>query len=156
MVRCKRIVPAGVEDHQPKLLCRFDRQQHAVERQRFIVNVGVALEFGVDRNQIIATVHLDAVTGVIDHGNVGVARSVGEIAQHAAGLCRRKIMAGIDHVKPGVLQGRRDGGAIVDRVGKPRHVLIGRIADHQRHALVRKGRLAYQQQRGGKEKPAKS
>ena len=93
------IVAAGIEDDEAQLLGRLDRQQHAVERERFVIDVGVALELGVDRNQIIAAVHLDAVAGVIDHGDVGIAGAVGEITQRAAGIGRAQIVTGIDDVE---------------------------------------------------------
>jgi len=96
------------------------------------------------------------MAGVINHGDIGVARGVGEVAQRAPGLGRRQIVAGIDHVEAGFLQLCRDHGAVIDRVRKRRHVLIGGIAQHQRHALFGESRLAYQQQRGSKEKPAQS
>ena len=143
----ERIVPAGVENHQPQLLGGFDRQQHAVQRKRLVIDVGVAFQLGIHRNQVIRAVHLDAVAGVIDHGDIGIARAVGKIAQRAAGFGRRQIVAGIDDVEAGILQCRGDHGAVIDRVRQLRHVLIGRIAEHQRHALFGPCRLAHQQQR---------
>ena len=136
-----------------KLLGRLDRDQHAVERKRLVIDVGVAFQLRIHRNQVVGAVHLDAVAGVIDHGDIGIARAVGEVAQRAAGLGRRQVVAGIDDVEAGVLQRRRDHRAVVDRVRKRRHVLVGGIAEHQRHALFGKGRLAHQQQRGGQENP---
>ncbi len=46
----KRIVAAGIENHQPKLFCRFGRNQNAIERQRLVIDIGVALELGIDRD----------------------------------------------------------------------------------------------------------
>jgi hypothetical protein len=43
------------------------------------------------------------MAGVINHGDIGVARGVGEVAQCAPGLGRRQIVAGIDHVEAGFL-----------------------------------------------------
>ena len=98
------IVAAGIEDDEAQFLGRLDRQQHAVERERLVIDVGVALQLGVDRDQVIATIHLDAVTGVIDHGDVGIAGAVGKIAQRAAGVGSGQIVARIDHVETGILQ----------------------------------------------------
>ena len=69
-----------------------------------------------------------------------------EVAERAAALEDPQILAQIDHVETRVLEFRCDHGAVIDRVRQLRHVLIGRIAEHQRHALFGEGRLARQQQ----------
>ncbi len=92
------------------------------------------------------------MAGVIDHRDIGVARAVGKVAQRAPHLERGHIVAGIDHIEAGLLQRRRDQGAVIGRIGKLRHVLIGGIGQHQRHALLGMRRLAEQQQRRGKQK----
>ena len=91
------------------------------------------------------------MAGVVNDGDIGIAGAVGEITQRAAGLGRAQIMPGIHHVEAGPFQGRRDGGAVVHGVGELRHVLIGGIADHQRDALLGKGRLTQQEQGRGEE-----
>ena len=88
------------------------------------------------------------MAGIIDHGDVGIAGAVGEVAQRALGLGRRKVTAGIDDVEAGALQRLGDFRAVVNRIGQRRDILIGGIAEHQRHALLGKGRLVRQQQRG--------
>ena len=150
----ERIVAAGVEDHQPQLLGRLDRNQDAVEREAFVIDVGVAFQPRIDRDQIVPAVHLDAVAGVIDHGDIGIARPIGEIAQRATGLGRRQVAAGIDDVEAGVLQRRRNPGAVVNRIGERCDILIGGIAQHQRHALFGKSRPAHQQKSSGCKRPS--
>ncbi len=145
----ERIVAAGVENHQPQLLGRLDRDQDAVEREAFVIDVGVAFQPRIDGNQVVPAVHLDAVAGVIDHRDIGIARAIGEIAQRATGLGRRQVAAGIDDVEAGVLQRRRDPGAVVNRIGQRCDILVVGIAQHQRHALFGKGRPAHQQEGGG-------
>ena len=145
----KRIVAAGVENHQPQLLGRLDRDQDAVEREAFVIDVGVAFQPRIDGNQVVPAIHLDAVAGVIDHRDIGIARAVGEIAQRATGFGRRQVAAGIDDVEAGVFQRRRDLGAVVNRIGQRCDILVGGIAQHQRHALFGKGRPAHQQEGGG-------
>ena len=76
----KRIVTAGVEDDQPKLLGGLDRHQYAVQRQCLVIDVSVALQSCIYRDQIVGAVHLHAVASVIDHGYIGVARRIREIA----------------------------------------------------------------------------
>ena len=102
----KRIVAAGIEDHEPQFLGRLDRDQDAVERERLVIDVGVAFQPGIDRNQIIGAVDLDAVAGVIDHGDIGIAGAVGKIAQRAPGFGGGEIPAGIDDIEAGVFQRR--------------------------------------------------
>ena len=41
---------------------------------------------GVDRDQIVDAIDLDAVAGVIDHGDVGITGLSAEVAQRAAGV----------------------------------------------------------------------
>ncbi len=91
------------------------------------------------------------MAGVIDHGDIGIARAVSEVAQCATGLSRREIVTLIDDIEAGILERCRDHRAVIDRVGKPRHVLIGGIAQHQRDALLGESRLAHQQQKRGSE-----
>jgi hypothetical protein len=60
-------------------------------------------------------------------------------------------MTGIDDIEAGILQRRGNPGAVVNRIGELSDILVGRIAQHQRHALLGKRRLAHHQQcRGGK------
>ena len=151
----KRIVAAGVEDHEPQFLGRLDRDQHAVERQGFVIDVGVAFELGIHRNQVIAAVHLDAMAGVIDDGDIGIAGAVGKIAQRAPGVGGGEILAGIDDIEAGIFQRRGDPGAVVNRIGERGDILVGGIAQHQRHALLGKGRPADQQRCGRRKHPSK-
>ena len=121
----KRIVAAGVENDEPQLLGRLDRDQHAVERERLVIDVGVALELGIHRDQIVGAVDLDAVAGIIDHGDIGIAGAVGEVAQRAPRLGRREILAGIDDIETGILQRRGDPRRVIDGIGERRDVLVG-------------------------------
>ena len=145
----KRIVAAGVENHQPQLLGRLDRDQDAVEREAFVIDVGVAFQPRIDGDQVVPAIHLDTVAGVIDHRDIGIARTIGEVAQRATGLGRRQVAAGIDDIEAGLFQRRRDLGAIVNGIGQRRDISVGGIAQHQRHALFGKGRPAHQQESGG-------
>ena len=147
----ERIVAAGIEDHQPQLLGGLDRKQHALQRERLVVHVVVALEFGIHGNQIIGAVHLDAVAGIIDHGDLGIRRAVGEIAQHPPRVQRAEILLRHHDVEAGLLEGIGHQRRVVHGIGEPRHVLVGRIAEHQRHALAGKSRGAGEQQQGGEE-----
>ena len=152
----ERVVAAGIQDHQTKLLCRFDRNQDAVERKRLVVEVGVALELGIDWEQVIRAFDLDAVTGVVNHGDVGRAGRVGKVAQHAPHIEGRQIVPVIDAVETSVLQRLGHHRSVVEGVGERRRVLIGRVGKHQRDALSGECGLGVEQQRCGKEKRTES
>jgi hypothetical protein len=142
----ERIVAAGVEDHQAKLLGGLDRNQDAVERQPLVVDIGVAFELGVNRDQIVRAFDLDAVAGIVDHGDVGIARHIGKIAQHAPRLQRGQIMPGLHNFEAGVLQRLRHHCTVIDGVRERRRVLIRRVGKDQRHALSgESGRSAEQE-----------
>ncbi len=152
----ERIVTAGIEDHQAKLLGRLDRDQDAIEGERLVIDVGVALELGVDRDQIVRAFDLDAVAGIIDHGDIGIAGCIGEFAQHAPRFQRRQIVPGIDDVEAGLLQRLRHHRTVIDGVRERRRMLIGGVGDHQRDALSGESGPGAEQQRDGEEKRAKS
>ncbi len=132
----ERVVAAGIENDQPELLRRFDRDQHPVQRKGLVVNVSVGLQRRIDRNQIVRAIEFDAMTGVIDHGHVGIARLGAELAQGTPHLRPGQIKPGIDAVEAGLLEHGDDGRGIVGGILQPGDVLVGGIADHQRHALV--------------------
>jgi hypothetical protein len=47
------IVPARIEDDEPQTFGFFDRSQHAIKRNGFVLDINVALELGVNQDQII-------------------------------------------------------------------------------------------------------
>ena len=152
----KRIVTAGVEDDEAKLLGRLDGDQDTLQRDGFVEHIVVALELRVHRDHVVDAIDFHAVAGVIDHGNVGIGRAVGEIAQHPPRFQRAEILFRHHHIEAGFLEGIGHQRRIVRGIGEPRHVLIGGIAEHQRHALAGKGRSAGEQQQGGEEDFVKS
>lgn len=122
---------------------RLDGDQHAVEPDGLVIDVGVVLELGIDGNEIVVAVDLDAVARIVDHGDVGAAGLGAEIAQGSAHVLGRKVVARLDDGEAGLLEGLGQEVGIVGGIGKARRALIGRIAHDQRHALVGKrcGRL---------------
>ena len=110
-----------------------------VERQRLVLDVVGVGELGVDRDQIVDARGLDAVAGIIDHRDVGVARQGGEIAHGALHLHDAEIVALVDHVEFRALQQRRDRVGVVERVGEQAGVLVFGVADDQRDAARREG-----------------
>ncbi len=77
----QRVVAAGVEDHQAQSLGLGDLAQHQVERQRLVQQVALALERGVDRQQVVLAGDLDAVAGVEHQRDVGRFGLEAEVAQ---------------------------------------------------------------------------
>ena len=140
----ERIVAACVQDHQPQLLGGFDRNQHAIERHRFVIDIGVALKHGIDRNQIVGALHLNAMTGIVDHGHVGVAGPVAEVAQRPPHIGAGQVVTDIDHIEAGLPHGLGEGVGVVVRIGQLRNVAILRVAHHERDAGHRRGRLTDQ------------
>ena len=82
----ERVVAAGVEDDELQLAGRRHAGQHPVERHGLVLHVGGALQLGIDGNQVVAAVDLDAVAGVVDHGPVGAGGLVLERRQRLAHL----------------------------------------------------------------------
>jgi len=123
---------------------RLDRDQDTIERKRLVVDVGIAFQAGVDRDQIVGAIDLNAVAGIIDHSDIGIAGAIGKIAQRAAGFGGGNIATEIDHIEACILQRRCHHRAVVHRIGEGCDILVGGIADHQRDALLGKGRLARQ------------
>ena len=132
----KRIVAAGVENDEPQLLRRLDGDEDTVEPDGLVIDVGIVLQLGIDRNEVIVAVDLDAVTGVIDDGDVGAAGLGAEIPQRPPHVLGRQVVAGIDDGEAGLLEGLDQKVGVVGGVGELGRALIGRIAHHQRHALV--------------------
>ena len=87
------------------------------------------------------------MTGVIDDGNVGIARIVGEVAQGSAQLANPEVMLCRDDVEACVLEHLGHGVGVPCRIGKRRDLLIGGVADHERNALFRKRWLAQEPDR---------
>jgi hypothetical protein len=76
----KRVFPAGIENDQPQALGGLENLQHAFERDRFVLDVDIGLEPGIDRDEVVRAVDLDAVAGVVDCGDIGIAHRIGEFA----------------------------------------------------------------------------
>ena len=143
----ERVVAAGVENDQPQLPRRLDDIQEAIERDRFVKGIDVALQHGIDRNEIVDALDLDAVAGEIDDGEIGTARVIGKIAQRAAHLDGLEVELEIDGFETGAPEHFRHGGRVVGGVGERRHRLIGGVADHERDSPVGEGGFAEQPHR---------
>ena len=139
----ERIVAAGVENHQPQLLHRIENPHDAIERYGLIIDIDIAFQLGVDRQQVIGAIDLDAMTGVEHQRHVGASDLVGKIPDHVPHLGVADVFLGIDDVEVGLLQHVGHRGCVFRRIWQLVDMLIRRIADHQRDAFVgRRGRRA--------------
>jgi len=118
-------------DGQPVLSC-------------LVLGVEVVGELGVDRNEIVDAADLDAVTGIVHHGDVRIAGGLGEVADRALEVDDAEILLGGHDVEPGLLEHLGDRGRVIHRIVEPDGVLIAGIADHQRDTAFRVGRVAGQ------------
>ena len=103
---------------------------------RHAPQIGLVGQLGIDRHQIVDAVVLQRVTAVVEHGDVGVARGAGKanfsiIQPGLVGIDRQ------DGVEADARERGRDVLRIVARVGQLWRVLVGAVADHQRHAFFR-------------------
>jgi hypothetical protein len=57
------------------------------------MDVDVAVQDRIDRDQVVGAVELDAVAGVVDDRHIGVARPVDKVAQRAAHLVDLEVAA---------------------------------------------------------------
>ena len=102
--RDKGIVTAGIEDDQPQPPRPVRRGDQPLQRDRLILGVAVAGEPGVGRNQIVDAADLEAVTGVIDDGDIGLVGSGLESANRALEFEIADVDLGLDDVEAGVLE----------------------------------------------------
>ena len=80
--RAKRIVAAGVEEHDVGLVgaAELHLLQDEVEVDGVEVEIALALHAGIDGHEIVAPGDLQAVAGIEEDGDVGVLQQVGEVA----------------------------------------------------------------------------
>ncbi|MGC0319444.1 hypothetical protein ABIG06_000073 [Bradyrhizobium sp. USDA 326] len=136
----ERVVAAGIEDDDAHpARDRLQRRHHVDETHRIVDELGGAGDLGVDGNEIVLAGELHAVTGVIDHRHrVGTARGDlgGKVLDHAEHVVLGQIGRG-DHFEAGGVQELRHRLRVIVGIRKLRRVLVVRIADHQRHPLLR-------------------
>ena len=124
----------GIEDHELQMSDRLQQGCNPVKRDRLVFDVAFARKLGIHRDQPVAPVYLDAVTGVVHDSDVSGAGRVLEFAQRSFELEIGKVIATVENLEPGLLQERRNGGCIVDWIWQISGVLICGIADDERDA----------------------
>ena len=57
--------------------------RRSIEGYGFILDIEIAYKFCVRGDEIVDAIHFNAVTGVINHGYIGISRSLGKFAEDA-------------------------------------------------------------------------
>jgi hypothetical protein len=104
-----------------------------IERARLPEN-GLSRQLGVDRDEIVATADLHPVAGVEKDGDVCGLEQLREAADARVEVALVDVDAEND-IEARRLQRRCDVVGVVAGVGKRRHLLVGRVADDERHSF---------------------
>ena len=135
----KRVVAAGIEEDEAGRGVPHHVLQHEVELDGFEIEVGFGFELRIDRREEVPLVDLQTVAGIIEEADIGAAQRLGEGPDALLHVALAEVDA-FDHLEAERLQLGGDVGGVVARIGEARNVLIGRVADDERHALVRRRR----------------
>ncbi len=127
------VVAARVEDHQVHGISGgVELLHHRGEVHGRELHLVLALDVGIDRDEVVAPAHLHAMAREIEHAG-GIARElVAELAQRQVHLLERRVLA-LDDGEARGFELLRDVGAVVHGVGQ-RRVGVLAVADHERHA----------------------
>ena len=138
----ERIVAAGIEDDELHLAGAGDLAEHARQRHGLVLDVGLLLQRGVDRDDVVDAADLDAVSGEVDHGPVGAGRQIAELLERAA----ERGQIGVQHLAHLAEAHRAQRGGqrlgVVGGIRQDRHVLVGAVADDECDAALGR-RLAF-------------
>ena len=132
-----KIVPAGVEHDQPQAPGTIGRGHQPLQRDRLVVGIAVASKPGIDWYEIVGVADFEAMTGIIDHGDIRLISRVLELADCTFEIEVADIEHEVDGIEPGILEHFGHRARVTRGIGQLRHRLVARIADNQRHPLVR-------------------
>jgi hypothetical protein len=132
----ERVVAAGIENDDAGLALAIDLHlaEYEIELHGLELQVAFAFEFGVGGHEVVLRADLQPVAGVEKQRDIGGCELVGEAAQCAIEF-RFVGIEGLDHVKPGALEGGSHVASVVQRVGERRRVDIGVVADDEGNAV---------------------
>ena len=135
-LRHEGIVPAGIDQHQLQTRRVGNRIHDDVEANGLELNIAVAFQGGIHRDQIVGVLDFDPMTGEIDKRNVSTSGGLAEVAQGDAHAVVVKVNSDRDlESDPG--QRFRNVLRVIGRIGQARDMLVGGIADDQGYALLR-------------------
>ena len=129
------VVAAGVKDDDAHGRIRRERGEHRLDRNRARLKLRRLLQFGIHGNEVVAPVHLQAVTGIEDQRDVGVVGGLRELVEKLGHPCFVQIRS-LDHRETGAAQRVCDKLAVGGRVWKGDGMGIGAVAYHQRNTLA--------------------
>ncbi len=144
----QRIVAARVENHDLNAWRKLHRRLHIVEADHLVAKADLVLELRVDRHEVVPAPILHAVAGVVEKHGVSpssFARELGDRLVHLP-------LFDVDfqrHLESDRLQRLGDVCGIIRRIGEGRSILIGAVANDQRHALVGYARRRQTEKRKG-------
>ena len=106
---------------------------------QFEIDIRRTGRVGANGHEIIGPFYLDAVAGVVEQPDRAARQFGAELADRAlqAGAVEIGLRLAADQLKSDRLQRRRDQSRIVFRIGQPRQVLVGAVADDQCDPLCR-------------------
>ena len=138
-VRRERVVAAGVEEQDVGRRLALHRPLHEIKPHHFEIERRRVPQLRVDRDQVVGAGYLETVSGVEEHADVSADERSGEIADFSLerGLVEIYPVEDLKAVHP---QGGGHVTRIVAGVGELARVPVGRVTDHQRHALACMGR----------------
>ena len=128
------VVSAGVQNHELQFGHAAELIQDGVEGDGLQAQIAGPRQPGIDRDQEVPTVALDAVAGEVDHAQIGSQRRLRQFQQRRPELLDAEIALQDDLVEAELAEGLGHGGRVVDRILQ-RPDLVVRIADDERHAL---------------------
>ena len=135
------IVARHVGDDHPRLSrAALEGANEVGDAETFDRHVHVALDPGIDGEQVVLAFELHAMAGQIDrHRRAGleILDLVEEVAHEAAQIAGAKIAA-LDHLETGARQGLRDEARVVHG-GRKRARPIGALPDHEGEPVLRGG-----------------
>jgi hypothetical protein len=137
----ERVLSTRVEDHQAQPLGGLQRHQDAIERNGFILDVDLGPESRVDGDHVVHVADLNAVTREVHNRNIGILCGIEEVAQRALEVLESEILPHRHRTEPDILEHPRDGGGVVDRIGKLAGVLVRRVADDEGDPFLPRSRL---------------
>ncbi len=138
----ERIVAAGIEENQLHLGVGHGLLERQVDIDgRAELDVHLGFEVGIDRQQIVAAVHRDAMAGIEKQRHIGAFALLAEFEQ----LRRHRVageIAALDDLEADIAKHPRHRLGVDRRVRELRNILVGGIADHEGDALVSERRTA--------------
>ncbi len=118
--------------------------QHQVDVYHLEIDVGLACWICADRHQIVRAAHLHAMTCVVEQCDVGALNLAAEglNGDVETGLVEIELSLTADERETEASERLGHQQSVVFRIIEACNVLICRIADHQRNAILGRGRTA--------------